>query len=40
MIATVLLSILLHGLSAGPGINWYARKVQALPDGAPEHADG
>ena len=40
VIATVLLSILLHGLSAGPGINWYARAVEALPAGAPERADG
>jgi NhaP-type Na+/H+ or K+/H+ antiporter len=36
VMATVMLSILAHGLSGLPGINWYAGKVKALPDGAPE----
>ena len=40
VVATVLLSILLHGLSAGPGIRWYARQVAALPSGAPERSEG
>jgi NhaP-type Na+/H+ or K+/H+ antiporter len=40
VIATVLLSILLHGLSARPGIAWYARQVAALPPGAPERSEG
>jgi len=34
--ATVLLSIFAHGLSAQPGIGLYARRVEALPPGAPE----
>ncbi len=34
---TVLLSVFLHGLSAAPGINWYARKVEALGAAAPEN---
>ncbi len=38
VIATVLLSILLHGFSAGPGIAWYSRKLEALPPDAPERA--
>ncbi len=36
VIATVLLSILLHGFTAQPGIAWYARQVRAFPAGAPE----
>jgi sodium/hydrogen antiporter len=36
VIATVLLSILGHGLSARPGIGAYARRVEALGPGAPE----
>jgi NhaP-type Na+/H+ or K+/H+ antiporter len=38
VMATVLLSILAHGFSAQPAIGWYARRVAALPRGAPEHA--
>jgi len=38
VMATVLLSILAHGISARPAIGWYARRVAALPPGAPEHA--
>ena len=34
--ATVLLSILAHGLSALPGIEAYARKIGSLGTGAPE----
>jgi NhaP-type Na+/H+ or K+/H+ antiporter len=37
VMATVLLSILAHGLSAGPGMAAYARRVEQLPAGAPEH---
>jgi NhaP-type Na+/H+ or K+/H+ antiporter len=33
---TVLLSVILHGLSARPGIAWYASRVAALPRDAPE----
>jgi len=40
VIATVLMSILLHGLSARPGISWYAGKVAALPATAPERSEG
>jgi hypothetical protein len=35
---TVLLSIFAHGLSAMPGIKWYARRISALDSRAPEHA--
>jgi NhaP-type Na+/H+ or K+/H+ antiporter len=37
VMATVLLSIIAHGLSAKPGIDSYARKVAALDPQAPEH---
>ena len=33
---TVMMSILAHGLSAGPGMELYARKISALPPDAPE----
>ncbi len=36
VMATVLLSIVAHGLSAMPGIARYARCVEGLPAGAPE----
>lgn len=36
VMATVLLSILAHGLSALPGMDIYARKISALPADAPE----
>lgn len=39
VMATVLLSIFAHGLSAMPGISIYERKLAALPDSAPERAD-
>jgi len=39
VVATVLLSIVLHGLSAQRGISWYESRVAALPKGAPEIAD-
>ena len=32
VIATVMLSIFAHGLSAMPGINWYARQLAARGD--------
>jgi hypothetical protein len=38
LLATVLLSILLHGLSARPGIALYASKVASLEPSAPELA--
>ena len=34
--ATVLFSVLTHGLSAVPGINWYARQLEPSPANAPE----
>jgi len=36
VMATVLLSILAHGLSAAPGISLYARKIASLDPAAPE----
>jgi NhaP-type Na+/H+ or K+/H+ antiporter len=39
VIATVLLSIFAHGLSAQPGIRWYARSVDSLPPDAPEKSE-
>jgi NhaP-type Na+/H+ or K+/H+ antiporter len=36
VMATVLLSIVAHGLTARPGIAAYARRVEALPAGSPE----
>ncbi len=37
---TVLLSIFAHGLSALPGINLYAGKIEALNASAPEREQG
>ena len=37
VMATVLLSIFAHGLSALPGIQLYAKKITGLPADAPEH---
>jgi NhaP-type Na+/H+ or K+/H+ antiporter len=37
VMATVLLSIFAHGLSALPGIDLYARKIASLDTSAPEH---
>jgi sodium/hydrogen antiporter len=37
VMATVLLSVFAHGLSAMPGIELYARKVSELPPTAAEH---
>jgi hypothetical protein len=39
VMATVLLSIFAHGLSAMPGINLYAAKIAALPPAALEHQE-
>jgi NhaP-type Na+/H+ or K+/H+ antiporter len=39
VMATVLLSIFAHGLSAGPGIALYARKVTSLAVAAPERRE-
>lgn len=36
IIGTVLLSIFVHGLSATPGIDLYARGIASLDSGAPE----
>jgi hypothetical protein len=36
VIATVLLSIFAHGLSALPGIDLYSRRLSLLDPGAPE----
>jgi NhaP-type Na+/H+ or K+/H+ antiporter len=37
VMATVLLSIFAHGLSALPGIGFYARRVASLDSLTPEH---
>jgi hypothetical protein len=34
--ATVLLSIVFHGISAVPGIKWYAHQLEYLEKTAPE----
>ncbi len=39
VVATVGLSIFVHGLSAVPGINLYARRIAALGADAPEHRE-
>ena len=39
MIATVLLSVIAHGISANPGVKLYARRVATLKPDAPELAD-
>ena len=39
VMATVLMSILAHGLSAAPGITLYAGKIAALGAEAPEHQE-
>jgi NhaP-type Na+/H+ or K+/H+ antiporter len=39
IMATVVLSIFAHGLTAVPGIDLYARKVALLDAGAPEHRE-
>ncbi|MBN8246733.1 MAG: cation:proton antiporter [Verrucomicrobia bacterium] len=36
VVATVALSIVLHGVTANPGMAWYARAVGRLPSDAPE----
>ena len=40
VMATVLLSIFAHGLTAKPGMDLYARKVAALGTGAAENRGG
>jgi len=37
VMVTVLLSMFAHGLRAMPGIALYARRIESLPDDAPEH---
>lgn len=37
VIVTVLISIVVHGLTARPGTQWYARRMAALAADAPEH---
>ncbi len=39
LMATVLLSVFAHGLTAMPGISLYARKIESLGTDAPEHQD-
>ena len=39
VMATVVLSIFAHGLTAMPGINLYARKIASLGTDAPEHQE-
>ena len=39
LIATVLLSIFAHGISASPGIKLYARQIENLPIDAPEYRE-
>ena len=39
ILATVLLSIFAHGISASPGIKLYARQIEGLPDDAPEYRE-
>ncbi len=39
LIATVLLSIFAHGISAYPAINKYAQQVQSMGPNAPEKQD-
>lgn len=36
---TVVLSVVAHGISAGPAVRAYERAVRALPTGSPEHDD-
>ncbi|RPJ49724.1 MAG: sodium:proton antiporter [Methanobacteriota archaeon] len=40
VIATVLISVFAHGITANPAIRWYARRVAALPPDAPERKEG
>jgi NhaP-type Na+/H+ or K+/H+ antiporter len=37
-VATVLLSVFAHGISALPGVKWYARQVETMDTDAPELA--
>jgi NhaP-type Na+/H+ or K+/H+ antiporter len=39
ILVTILLSILLHGFTAQPGIAWYARRLGSSPSGAPDLDD-
>jgi NhaP-type Na+/H+ or K+/H+ antiporter len=39
IITTVLLSVFVQGATAGPGSEWYARIVTALPSDAPERKE-
>lgn len=39
MIATVLLSVLAHGISANPGVKLYARSIASLGPDTPEYAE-
>ena len=39
IIATVLLSIFAHGMSAAPSIGVYAKQVEKLPEDAPERQE-
>jgi len=37
--ATVILSIIAHGITVLPGINWYANQIKDLDESAPELQD-
>ena len=39
MVATVLLSVVLHGISANPGVKLYTRSIANLEPDAPEYAE-
>jgi NhaP-type Na+/H+ or K+/H+ antiporter len=39
VVVTVVLSVYVHGLSAGPAVRAYARAVERLPADAPDHGD-
>jgi hypothetical protein len=36
VVATVLFSVVAHGVSVVPGIGWYSRQLKSLPSDAPE----
>jgi hypothetical protein len=39
IIATVFLSVFVHGVSTAPGIKLYVKSLEKLPPGAPEGMD-
>ncbi len=36
MAVAVLMSVFAHGLTAAPGVGWYARRAETMPEAAPE----